>query len=401
MRRRKTECALAVLLGLCLGLWARKALAVHSDGGARQQPAASAQFREGGNAAEIPARFVDSLVFLPAAVNRSQPSLFELDSTAPRSTIDPARRAELGIASLEAVVLNLSGVDVTFASLGELAKQDFGAQVGRAYEGTLGNDLLANAVMEINYARQTVRLYDPASYHYGGRGKGVPLLFIAGLPVVHAKINVGGLKTVEGDFVLDTALNASLLIAPAFADSHKLRPHKTIPSTVFAAGSSDPAELARVNAFDLGSFTVAQSIGVFPHQSSLTDRDRRLAGEIGVRMLRRFIVTFDYAHHQIFLDGNSNFRADEFEDMSGLAIIASGPGFRQFEVTEVWPHTPGADAGIRKGDIMEGIDEEAAADLSLAEIHALFRQPTGRYNVLVRRGTQTLTVVLRMRRLLE
>ena len=400
MRRRKTKCALAVL-GLCLSLWARKALAVHPGAGARQQPAASAQFRGGGNAAEIPARFVDSLVFLPAAVNQGQPSLFELDSTAPRSTIDPERRAELGIANLEAVVLNLSGVDVTFASLGEVAKQDFGAQVGRAYEGTLGNDLLASAVMEINYARQTVRLYDPASYQYGGRGKGVPLLFIAGLPVVHAKISVSGLKTVEGDFVLDTALNASLLIAPAFADSHKLRPHKTIPSTVFAAGSSDPAELARVNAFDLGPFTVAQSIAVFPHQSSLADRDRRLAGEIGARLLRRFIVTFDYVHHQIFLDGNSNFRADEFEDMSGLAIIASGPGLKRFEVTEVWPHTPGADAGIRKGDIIEGIDEEAAADLSLAEVRALFRQPAGRYNVLIGRGTQTVTVSLRMRRLLE
>ena len=400
MMRRKTEWAVALIL-VCLSLWARKALAVYPGVGARQQPAASAQFRNGGNAAEIPARFVDGLVFLPAAVNQGQPSLFELDSTAPRSTIDPDRRAELGIANLEAVVLNLSGVDIALPSLGELAKKDFGAQVGRVYEGTLGNDLFSSAVIEINYARQTVRLYDPVSYQYAGRGKSVPLLFIAGLPVVHARISVGGMKTIEGDFVVNTALNASLLIEPAFADSHKLRPHKTIPSTEFLVGSSDPAELARVSAFDLGPFTVAQSIGVFPHQSSLADRNRRLAGEIGARLLRRFIVTFDYPHQQMILDGGSNFRADEFEDMSGLAILARGPGLKRFEVTEVWPHTPGADAGIRKGDIIEGIDEEAAADLSLAEIHALFRQPTGRYNVLVRRGTQTLTVVLRMRRLLE
>ena len=400
MMRRKTEWAVALIL-VCLSLWARKALAVHSGVGAWQQSAASAQFRSGGNAAEIPARFVDGLVFLPAAVNRGQPSLFELDSTAPRSTIDPDRRSELGIANLERVVLNLSGVDIALPSLGELAKKDFGAQVGRVYEGTLGNDFFTSAVIEINYARQTVRLYDPVSYQYAGRGKSVPLLFIAGLPVVHARISVGGMKTIEGDFVVDTALNASLLVAPAFADSHKLRPHKTIPSTEFLVGSSDPAELARVSAFDLGPFTVAQSIGVFPHQSSLADRNRRLAGEIGARLLRRFIVTFDYPHQQMILDGGSNFRADEFEDMSGLAILARGPGLKRFEVTEVWPHTPGADAGIRKGDIIEGINEEAAADLSLAEIRALFRQPASRYSVLVGRGTQTVTVTLRMRRLLE
>jgi len=400
MKRQKKEWA-AILLMLCASLWARKALAVHPSVEGWQQPTASVQFRSGGNAAEIPARFVDSLVFLPTAVNRSQPSLFELDSTAPRSTIDPDRRAELGLGDLEAVVLNFSGVDVTLASLGEVAKNDFGAQVGRAYEGTLGNDFLACTVMEINYARQTVRLYDPASYQYAGRGKSVPLLFIAGLPVVHARISVSGTKPIEGDFVLDTALNASLLLAPAFADSHKLRPHKTIPSTEFAGVSSDPVELARVSAFDMGPFTVAQSIGVFPHQNALADRNRRLAGEIGAKLLRRFIVTFDYAHHQIILDGSSNFSADEFEDMSGLAILASGPGLKQFEVAEVWPHTPGADAGIRKGDILEGINEEAAADLSLAEIRSLFRQPDGRYRVLIARGTQTITVNLRMRRLLE
>ena len=400
MKRRGTEWVFAFIV-LCAAVWVRKALAVRPSVGAWQQPAASAQFRGGGNAAEIPARFVDGLVFLPAAVSQSQPSLFELDSTAPRSTIDPGRRAELGVANLEPVVLNLSGVDVTVDSLGELAKKDFGAQVGRAYEGTLGNDFFASSVIEINYARQTVRLYDPASYQYAGRGKSVPLLFIAGLPVVHAKITVSGIKTVEGDFVVDTALNASLLIAPAFADSHKLRPHKTIPSTELAVGSSDPAELARVSAFDLGPFTVVQTIGVFPRESSFTDRNRRLAGEIGGRLLRRFIVTFDYRHQQIILDGSSNFRADEFEDMSGLAVFASGPGLKRFEVTEVWPHTPGADAGIRKGDIIEGINEEAAADMSLAEIHALFRQPTGRYNVLIERGTQTVTVSLRLRRLLE
>jgi hypothetical protein len=383
--RRKTALA-AVLVALTASLAARQA---------------SVQFRGGGNAAEIPARFVDALVFLPAAVNQSQPSLFQLDSTAPASTIDPNRRAELGVATLEMPVLNLSGVDVTVASLKDLAKQDFDAQVGREYEGTLGNDFLAGVVMEINYMRQTVRLYDPASYQHPGRAKSVPLSFIGGLPIVHAKINVTGNKTVEGDFVVDTALDASLLISQTFAESHKQRPRRTIPSTEFVAGDSDPAELARIDAFYLGPFTVAQSIGVFPRTGFLADRDRRLAGEIGASMLRRFIVTLDYPHQQIFLDAGSNFRADEMEDMSGLAIVAVGPGLKRFEVTEVWPHTPGADAGIRKGDVIAGINNEAAADMSLAEIRTLFRQPAGRYNILIERGTQTVTVSLRMRRLLD
>ncbi|HXW61549.1 MAG TPA: PDZ domain-containing protein [Candidatus Acidoferrales bacterium] len=398
MKRRETKWS-AALLALAASLGAGKALAVHPGLEVAQQPSSSAQFR-GGGAAEIPARFVGGLVFLPVAVDRSQPSLFELDSTAPASTIDPDRRAELGIVNLQAAVLNLSGVDVTLASLGELAKKDFAREVGRAYEGTLGNDFLAATVVEINFARQTVRLYDPAAYQYAGRGKSVRLSFVGGLPVVHARINVAGSKTAEGDFIVNTALDASLLISPTFAESHKLRPRKTIPSAEFAAGSSDRAELSRVNAFDIGPFTIVRSIGVFP-RTGLPTSDRRLAGELGAKLLRRFIVTFDYPHQQIILDASTNFRSDELEDMSGVEIVANGPALKRFEVTEVWPHTPGADAGIRQGDVIEGINDEAAADLSLAEIRSLFRQPAARYNVLIGRGTQTVNVSLRMRRLLD
>jgi hypothetical protein len=400
MKPRKTELA-AALLVLSISLVAHRASAVRLGENGWQQPVTSVRFPGGGTAVEIPARFLNDLVFLPVAVNQGQPSLFQLDSTAPASTIDPSRRAELGIAKLDVPVLNLSGVDLTLALLGELAKPDFGARVGRVYEGTLGNDFFASLVMEINYARQTFRLYDPASYQYAGGGKSLHLSFIAGLPVVRARISLTGSKAVEGDFVVDTALDASLLIARRFAETHNLRPRRAIPSDEFVTGSSDSAELTRLNALEIGPFTVPQSIAVFSRAGSVADRDRQLAGEIGARLLERFVVTFDYPHQQILLNPGTNFRADEVEDMSGLAIVASGPGLKRFEVTDVWPRTPGADAGIRKGDVIEGINGEAAADMSLAEIRALFRQPVGRYSVLIGRGAETLSVNLRMRRLLE
>ena len=390
----------AAFLVFVASLAAGRASARQGNAAPAEQTPASAQFRLGGNAAEIPARFIDHLVFLPARVNRSQPSLFELDSTARSSSIDPDRMKELRIVNLQGPVLNMSGVDVTLTSLGENAKKDFGAQVGREYEGTLGNDFLSGAVIEINYARQTVRFYDP-SYQYSGGGKAIHLSFIGGLPVVRAKVSVQGGKAVEGDFVVNSALNASLLISQTFAQSHKLRPHKTAPSAEFPTAYGDSAVLGRVGEFEIGPFAIAQSIGVFAAPDRLPDRGTRLAGEIGGRMLGRFIVTIDYPHQQIILDPSSNFRSDEFEDMSGLGIVAGGPALKRFEVIQVWPHTPGAEAKVRKGDIIEGINDEAAADMSLPEIRALFRQPGAKYKVLLARDNQTLTVNLQLKRLLE
>lgn len=397
--KRRTGKISVVLFALLAGLAALTALVVRANDAIAQQPPASAHFHLGGNAAEIPARFVDYLVFLPAGVNQSQPSLFQLNSTAAVSAIDPNRAAELGVTSLQSPVLNLSGVDFSLASLAEATKKDFGAQVGRAYEGTLGNDFFSGAIIEINYARQTVRLYDPATYQYSGRGKSVKLAFVAGLPVVHAKISAGGGKSVEGDFVVNTALDASLLISQKFAQSHKLLSHvKTIPSTEFQPDGG--TVLARVKEFELGPFTVAEAIGTFPHGNSLGETDAHLAGEIGGGMLRRFIVTFDYPHQQIVFDSSSDFRADEMEDMSGIALSAGGPDLKRFEVTQVWSGTPGADAKIQKGDVIAGINDEAAADMSLAEIRRLFRQPAAKYKLLIQRGSQTLTINLQMRHLL-
>jgi PDZ domain len=385
------------LLVLLTSLAAWQTAAVRASDAPMQRPAALARFHFGGNAAEIPARFVDYLVFLPAGVNQSQPSLFQLDTTAAASTIDSVRAAELGITASQSPVLNMSGVDVSLASLTEASKKEFGTQVGRAFEGALGTDFLDGTVVEINYARQTVRLYDPATYKYSGRGKSLHLTFIAGLPVVHARLSMAETKAAEGDFVLNTALDASVIVSQKFAQAHKMPSHvKTIHSVDFLPDSG--AMLARAKEFEIGPFPVAEPIVVFSHGNSLADSDPRLAGEIGGGMLRRFILTLDYPHQQIYFDASSDIRADEVEDMSGIAISAGGPDLKRFEVTQVWPGTPGADAKIQKGDVIAGINDEAAADMSLAEIRRLFRQPAVKYKLLLQRGAQTVTANLQMRR---
>ena len=388
---------LAASLVFFVATAAQKLSAFRAGDAHAQNSAASAQFHFGGDVAEIPARFVDYLVFLPARVNQSQPSLFQLDTTAAASSVDSGRAAELGIAASRSPVLNMSGVDFSLGTLTESSKKDFGSQVGRAYEGTLGKDFLDGSIVEINYARQTVRLYDPAAYKYSGSGKSLHLAFVAGLPVVRARLAMTETKAAEGDFVLNTAVDASVIVAKKFSEGHKLGPHgKTVHSVDFLP--NDGAVLSRAREFDVASFPVAEPIVVFSHGGSLADTDGHIAGEIGGGLLRRFIVTLDYPHQQVYFDASSDIRADEVEDMSGIVISAGGPDLKRFEVTQVWPGTPGADAKIQKGDVIAGINDEAAADMSLAEIRRLFRQPAVKYKVLLQRGSQTVTLNLPMRR---
>jgi len=205
------------------------------------------------------------LVFLPVHVNQSEPSLFELDSTAAVSSIDPDRATEIGIGRTPVPLLNLSGVDISLVSLAETAKKDFGAYVGRPYEGTIGNDVLADAVVEIDYARQTVRLFDPETYQYSGRGKSFHLNLASGEPLLQAKFRETNGKALEGDFAVDTALDASIVISGKFGQTHHLHfgRAKTIPATDLELGEVQQPVFARIMQVNLGPYEIRDPIAVF------------------------------------------------------------------------------------------------------------------------------------------
>jgi hypothetical protein len=367
-----------------------------------QQTSAPVRFAFGGNAAEIPAEFLENLIFLPARVDSSQPSLFLLDSTAATSSIDPTRAAELGLTGIQNPILHLPGVEFSLATLPGLARENFGAQIGRSYQGTLGNDFLGAVVVEIDYGRQTVRLYDPRAYQYSGQGTRFPLTFAGGLPLIRAKMELPGQKAREGEFVVNTGLHAAIHIPEGFAETHHLfSAHmKTVQGSDPQINGGENIALGRLKEIQIGPYRVESAIVAISPKGLAGESEKNVTGTIGGGFLRRFTVILDFPHQQMILAPNFQFAEYEEEDKSGLTIVAKGPGLKTFEVLAVQPSTPAAEAGVQKGDIIAGIDEEAAADLTLASIRSLFRQVGHRYKLVIERNGQILQISVLMRRLL-
>jgi len=374
---------------------------------APQQSGSAVHFTAGGNAAEIPATFIENLVFLPVHVNDGKPSLFEIDTTAQVSSIDPARAAEVSLhpeplATGQIVrdpLLGLPGVDVPLASIALFAPKDFGAIVGRQYEGTLGSDFLNRVVVEIDYGRETVRLFDPGSYHSDGKGNVLPLTIVAGMPVIRAKFTEPKGQSLEADFVVNTALNESIVFSNRYADAHHL-----FSSRMSTASASDPQlnegasiALARMKSFQIGRFTIEDPLAAFPQSDVASAQNPQIAGSIGGGMLRRYTVVFDFPHQQIIFTPASRFRLYDQEDKSGLTLVAKGADLKRFEVAQVQPGSPAAEAGIQKGDVIAGIDNEPGADMTLASVRDLFRQIPHKYKLLIERNDKTFEVTLQMR----
>jgi C-terminal processing protease CtpA/Prc len=138
---------------------------------------------------------------------------------------------------------------------------------------------------------------------------------------------------------------------------------------------------------------------LFSQSNSKSGANSKIAGQIGGDFLRRFAITFDFPHQRVFLDPNLQINHTAQADMSGLSILAKGANLKTFEIVQVRPGTPGADAGLKEGDVIVGIDEEAAADLTLSAIRDLFRQVGHEYKLLIDRHGQSLPITIKMRRL--
>jgi len=399
--KRTTAFGIAAIALWCAGAAALPEL--HAQNGPPPAPvpppSAVIRFSYSGNAAQIPAQFVDNLVFLPARVNLSHPSLFLLDTTAPVSSLDPQRATELGITNFRSPVLNMAGVDIRLPELGSIANSDFGSRVGREYEGTIGNDLISEAVVELDYGRHTVRIYDPAPFQYRGGGKSFPLTMRDGMPAVKAKVTVGGHKSGEVLFIINTSLDVPLVISDRFAQQHHFFSHlKTVPVARGELGIGDNAVMARIEDFQIGGYQILAPLAAFVQGKAQGLDDPQVAGEIGGGMLRRFTVILDYARQVAIFDSNSEIRTDDHEDMSGISVAAGGPDLKRFEVVLVRPGSPAADAGVQKGDVIAGVDDEAAADMTLSAVRNLFRQVGHKYKLLIERDGTTKTVNVTMRR---
>lgn len=391
--------------------------------GTAQDSAPPAKFDFAGNAAEIPAEFQGNLIFLPARVNGGQPSLFELDTTTAFTSMDPARASELGLPGapvhrgddpntagggsptlLRNALFEFPGVRILMPALPYFAREGFDAQIGRHYQGALGKDFLQRVVVEIDYRRQTVRLFDPEVFKYQGKGLTVPLTLVNDVPVAHAKFDTPKGRTLDADFAISTGADDSIVFSGKYEDAHHLvTAHlRTIPAYRPEWPESLHNALGRLKQFQLGPKTppVDEPLVVFSQKKEIIEGHPNVAGMVGGGFLRRYTVILDYPHQQMILEPHRLYNEYEEADMSGISVIAAGNNLRRFEVVNVQPGSPAASAKIQVGDIIAGVDNEPAADLNLLALRNLFRQIPHKYKLVIERNDKTIDLQVSMHRLL-
>ena len=367
--------------------------------------------------ARIPFELNGNVLFLPVRVNGSAPLSFALDTGAHGSLVNSpvaeALRLPKGRAStshgaggpaestrIPGVTLDVGGARLPEQTVAATLLRSLENNTGRAMDGILGSNLFRRYVVEVDYETKLLTLYEPAQFESGGRGAGLPLHFEDEHPYVRASVTLPGRAPLEGDFVIDLGSNLPLILLPSFIEEKKLR--GSLPPTLEVFGRGVGGEvglpMGRASRLELGGHSLDAPVTAFPRSGTFGRTGK--AGNIGSAVMRRFRVTFDYSRRRMFLEPNARL-AEPFEfDMSGLQLVTESPGFDVVRVNRVIPGSPAAEAGIRPADEILSIGGTPSTSIRLAELRELLRKPDRQYAVQLKRGSETISVELKTRRLI-
>ena len=255
---------------------------------------------------------------------------------------------------------------------------------GHDVQGVIGMDFLKSYVVQIDFdaARLSLLKQIPrspgASFRLAVDERGVPLLFVE----------------IEPDdeilFIVDTGSKGSALTFSRHRFDELVSAGrlevlgKPTPSTTFEGESKRRS--GRLNAVKLSQFQ---------HENiSVAESD---GNKLGIDLLSRYRVTFDFPNNRMYLKPGQQFdRKEEFGRSGAVLVRVDG----KIRIHQVEQQSSAEQAGIRRGDEVFSVNGEPATSLSLAEIRENFRtvgqnvkleirRPDGRHAVEFRVPEQT------------
>lgn len=274
--------------------------------------------------------------------------------------------------------------------------------IGRPFEGMLGGDFLQRYVMELDFEKEVMRLHEPKAFLYAGRGQALPLSFAQGIPFIKLELSLPNGKSVRGDFLIDTAGNWGIHAHKQVADRNGLLDGlPSLDEKGRGLGGVTNRKVVRGTTLSLGSYRLPRPIVAVTEDTAGLRTNPNSVGLIGMEVLGRFKLTFDYSRQQLHLEPNRNFRAPFVYDGSGLLLRANRPLFSPPYVSGVRDASPAQAAGIEADDVLMKIDGRSTSTLSLENVRALLRQPGQTRHLSFSRKGKIVEVTLKMRDLLE
>jgi len=363
--------------------------------------------------ATVPFELINNHIYLDVRLNDKGPFRMLCD-TGGANIVTPSLARELGLkaeGALQGRGVGEKSEDVGLAKIkslqvGEATLSDqvfavfpmesFAAVEGIPINGVIGYEVFKRFVAKVDYEHHLITLTLPTAFSYKGQGTVLPFQFNAHIPQVE-----GSIDGIEGKFDIDTGSRSSVDLLGPFVEKHDLAAHygaKLEAVTGWGVGGASRSLVTRAKVLRLGRVEVRNPVTELSVQKKGAFVNPYVAGNVGAGVLKRFNITFDYTHQQMIFEPNANYDKPDVFDRSGMWLNQAG---ESFEVMDVIPGGPAANAGLKTGDRVLAIDGRSAGQLSLPAVRVQFKSdpPGTKLHLTVQSGEQKRDVELVLKEL--
>jgi Aspartyl protease/PDZ domain len=350
-------------------------------------------------------------IVVPVGLNGQQASLV-FDSGGGNFLVpDGAKR--LGLAASGGVATGGAGTKSQMSAFAHVDTVDFGGarlsdqnfvvtplgyplthpRKGVMMEGLIGFEYLANFRVSVRYADDKI---DVAPFDEPAPTGGVTLPFKS--DGSHAYV-LATLDNVTGYYLLDTGNAGGIVLTAPFVKEHRLFPKGGLlyrsPGGV-GGGFDEIRATAQTFAF-AGQLYHDVPIDI-PQVTAGFFATRGVAGNLGSEFLARFTVVFDYKAQTVTFIPNRNAAMAFHSDRIGWSLTQND--FSGFDVRQVIPGSPAANAGIEVGDRISAFaGNQVATGFGSGDL-VPYTRGTAPFTVSFDRGGVSRTVTLTPRYLL-
>jgi len=352
------------------------------------------------NKVSIPFRLVRNMIIIKLKIDNKGPYNFVMDTGVGLMIItDPTMLDSLNIStrrilklrgfgendSYEAYASPLLNVEIPGLSssginAAVLKNDQFGLSnyAGMPIHGLLGYEFFNNLAVKVSFADSTLTVYRPADTKRFAKGERVPITIEDHKPYFETNIVMPNGDIKRSKLIVDLGAGHPLSLENI---SEKAELTKKCIHANLGVGFSGPINgyISRVNEIAMGKYKIKDIISSFPQDDSLRKYiNVKRDGNLGIGLLKKFTVVFDYKGGAMYLKPGPGFKEPFEQDMSGLEYYADGDGFRRIIISRVEPGSAADKVGLEKDDEIVSINFKLIANMSLEEVDNLFKSQDDR-----------------------
>lgn len=274
--------------------------------------------------------------------------------------------------------------------------------IGKNIDGIIGYDLLHHYVVKLDYDKGMFELYDQGTYKHDGSGKEFEFKLDNYIPHIEARVTLNDGETLTGEFFINTGAGTTMDFNTRFAEKNDIIKRTGDHFSYPVAGLSEDETMhheGRVRNFGFGGFDFLEMpIGISTARHGI-QHNKKVAGIMGNKLLKKFNITFDYSQKKIYFSKNKAFDEKMTVNASGM-YLQLNKDMSKVLVHRVYEDSPAKKAGISPEAEILRVNDKSVDDYTLPQLRELLEKANEQVKLTVLQMGEEKTFTLDLNQLI-